>query len=213
VRGYELEDGSYVTVTDDELEDLEPQKTRDIDLREFVDLREVAPVFFERGYFLAPDTDSTKAYRLLAGVMEKTGRAGIATFVMRGREDLVAIFAEHGILCAETLRFHDEVCDPQAIGLPEPETAPRSRVSVFEKSMDSLFTRTLSRELLADPDTERLRALVEKKQRAGKDVVRLSHETRDADANDEPDVDLLDTIRRSLRHASTGRRKLGSRRA
>ena len=78
----------------------------------------------ERGYYLTPGKGAAKAYRLLAEVMEKTQRAGIATFVMRDREYLVAIFAQNGILCAETLRFHDEVRDPQTIGFAGAGHAP-----------------------------------------------------------------------------------------
>jgi DNA end-binding protein Ku len=103
VRGYELDDGSYIVVTDQELEEIEPRKTREIELREFVDLSEVAPAFMERGYYLTPGKGAARAYQLLAEVMEQNRRAGIATFVMRDREYLVAIFAQNGILCAETL--------------------------------------------------------------------------------------------------------------
>jgi DNA end-binding protein Ku len=202
VRGYELDDGTYIAVSDDELEDLEPEKSREIDLREFVDLSEVAPAFLERGYYLTPLKEATKAYRLLADVMEKSDRAGIATFVMRDREYLVAIFARNGILCAETLRFHDEVRDPRTIGLPEPVNAPRSRVSAFERSLGALSAHTLSRDILADQDTQKLRALIDKKKRAGKGLIRTTHESRNVDSEGQGDVDLLDVIRQSLRHAS-----------
>ena len=105
VRGYEIEKGKYVLVTDDELEAIEPRKSREIDLRLFVDRDSIDPVYFDRGYFLVPSGGTTKAYRLLAEVMEKKQYAGIATFVMRAKEYLVAIIAENGILRAETLRF------------------------------------------------------------------------------------------------------------
>jgi DNA end-binding protein Ku len=207
VRGYELEDGSYIVVTDQELEALEPDKSREIDLREFVDLAEVAPAFLERGYYLTPLKEATKAYRLLADVMEKTRRAGIATFVMRDREYLVAIFAENGILCAETLRFHDELRDPEDIGLPKAMSVPRQRVSAFERAIDALSKRALAPEELVDQDTKRLRAVIDKKKRAGKDLIRIDHEAADADSEeDDGDIDLLATIRQSLRHAGKRRK-------
>jgi DNA end-binding protein Ku len=204
VRGYELDDGSYIIVSDAELEDLEPQKTREIDLREFVNLSEVAPAFLERGYYLTPLKEATKAYRLLAEVMEKDQRAGIATFVMRDREYLVAIFAHNGILCAETLRFHDEVRDPRSIGLPEVVKAEPERVLAFERSIKALFAKALSRDELVDHDDRKLRALIDKKKRAGKNLIRIKHETADADAEERGDVDLLDVIRRSLVHVGKG---------
>ncbi|MGH7471964.1 MAG: Ku protein, partial [Longimicrobiales bacterium] len=82
VRGYEIADHQFVVVTDDELEALEPKRSREIDLRQFVPLEQLDPRFFERGYYLVPADESTKAYQLLASIMEKSGRAGIATFVM-----------------------------------------------------------------------------------------------------------------------------------
>ena len=205
VKGYELDDGSYIIVSDKELEDLEPQKTREIDLRQFVELSEVAPAFLERGYYLTPGNEATKAYRLLADVMEKSQRTGIATFVMRDREYLVAIFARNGILCAETLRFHDEVRDPGAVGLPERTDVSRSRVAVFERAIDSLTARTIARDELADQDARRLRALIDKKKRVRKDVIRTTREDKDNDNNEAGEVDLLDVIRQSLRQASKKR--------
>jgi hypothetical protein len=94
VRGYEVEKDTYVVVTDAELEKLAPEKTRDIDLRVFVDQGQLDPMHFDRAYYLTPGGNSTKAYRLLAATMEQTEKAGIATFVMRGKEYLIAILAE-----------------------------------------------------------------------------------------------------------------------
>jgi DNA end-binding protein Ku len=204
VRGYELDDGSYIVVSDRELEAIEPDKTREIDLREFVDLAEIAPAFLERGYYLTPLKEATKAYRLLADVMEKTRRAGIATFVMRDREYLVAIFAENGILCAETLRFHDEIKSPEDIGLPKAVTVPRQRVSAFERAIDALSKEKLAREELVDQDTRRLRAVIDKKRRTGKDLIRTDQEPVDVNSEEDGDIDLLATIRQSLRHTGKG---------
>jgi DNA end-binding protein Ku len=199
VRGYELDDGSYITVSDDELEAIEPRKTREIELREFVLLSEVAPVFMERGYYLTPGKGAAKAYRLLADVMEKSERAGIATFVMRDREYLVAIFARNGILCAETLRFQNEVRDPRAIGLPVPIAPPRERVAAFERLISALAAKALSREKLADPDTTKLKAIIARKKKAGKALIHTHEETRDVDSGEQDSDDLVETIRRSLR--------------
>ena len=199
VRGFELDDGSYITVEDRELEALEPEKTREIDLREFVDLAELPPMLFERGYYLTPQKDATKAYRLLADVMERTRKAGIATFVMREREYLIAIFARDGILCALTMRFHDEIREPSAIGLPEPGAPERRLVSQFERAIDALSSKTVSEAELADRSTEALRAIIEKKRKSGRDIVQTDQEAQPEPSEPEDDVDLLATIRRSLR--------------
>src|SRR5262249_36730433 len=85
-RAFEIGKGKYVNVTDEELERLAPEKSRDIDLRVFVDRDQISPLYFDRTYFLTPADKSGKAYRLLAETMERKGRAGVATFVMRGKE-------------------------------------------------------------------------------------------------------------------------------
>src|SRR5262249_33939037 len=132
ISGYEIKKGKYVIVTDEEMERLEPKKTRDIDLRRFVDKDEISPMYFERGYFLTPN-GSEKAYRLLAETMERSNRAGVGTFVMRGKEYLAAIISENGILRAETMRFADELRSPDDIGLSKKrKKPPKSSVSRFE---------------------------------------------------------------------------------
>src|ERR1044072_631506 len=92
VRGFEYDKDRYVIVTDEELERLAPEQSRDIDLRRFVPLADIPPLHFDRSYFLAPSEGSEKAYRLLSQTMEKEQLAGEATLVIRGKAYLVAIF-------------------------------------------------------------------------------------------------------------------------
>jgi DNA end-binding protein Ku len=158
VRGYEIEKGKFVVVTDDELEAIEPKKSREIDLRVFVDLGDIDPIYFERAYFLVPSGGTNKAYRLLAEVMEKKKQAGIATFVMRAKEYLVAIIAENGILRAETLRFEDEIREPDDAGLPEIAKASAADVKKFENQIARHAKKVNLNELL-DDYTERLEKL------------------------------------------------------
>jgi DNA end-binding protein Ku len=196
VRGYEIEKDQYVVVTDDELEKLAPEKTRDIDLRRFVDVEEIDPIFFERAYFLTPGGNSTKAYRLLAATMEMSGKAGIATFVMRGREYLVAIVAENGILRAETLRFADEVRTADDVGLPEPKKPKAAAVKKIEKAIAALAKKQLDEDELADAGSERLLELVRSKEKSGRDVV--SGAAGAATPPSEGVIDLMEVLKRSL---------------
>ncbi|HEX6309012.1 MAG TPA: Ku protein [Longimicrobiales bacterium] len=195
VRGYEIEKGEYVVVTDDELERIAPEKTRDIDLRQFVSASDIDPIYFERAYYLVPGGNSTKAYRLLAETMEQAERVGIATFVMRGKEYLVAILAENGILRAETLRFADEVRAPDDVGLPEPVKPKAAAVKQIEKAIAQLAEKELDEAELVDRSAARLLKLVEKKEKAGEDVV-------EAPAGEAPPsegvIDLMEVLKRSL---------------
>ena len=95
--------------------------------------------------------------------MEKEGKAGLATFVMRGKEYLVAIFGENSILRAETMRFPDELRTPGDIGLPEKPKVPRATVAKFEKLISSKSKKQLSPRKLEDEQTERLLKLVKRR--------------------------------------------------
>jgi DNA end-binding protein Ku len=194
VRGYEVEKDRFVVVDDDELERLAPERTRDIDVRRFVKLEEVDPMYFERAYYLAPAGNSTKGYRLLAKVMEETGRAGIATFVLRAKEYLVAIMAENGILRAETLRFADELRTPGDVGLPEPASPAATDVKRIEKEIARLAEEHLDRKELVDHSRDRLLKLAERKLRAGEDVVKVE-KRRDDDEDRGGVIDLMELLK------------------
>lgn len=196
VRGYEVEPDRYVVVTDDELQALEPKKSREIDLRRFVDASTLDPFHFERAYYLMPARGSTKAYRLLAATMEETGRAGVATFVMHDREYLVAILAADGVLRAETLRFADELRSPHDVGLPKAAKPDATAVRKLEREIDELAADALDRDELGDRYVARLRELVERKRAAGKDVVEApAAETSEESAQI---IDLMEVLKRSL---------------
>lgn len=194
VRGYEYDKGKYVVVTDEELERLAPEKSRDIDLKTFVPAESIPPVYFERGYFLTPSQGSEKAYKLLAETMDKSDKAGLATFVMRGKEYLVSIFADHGILRAETMRFPDELRTPAEVGLPKKKKVPPATVRKFEKVISNKSKKTLSERKLADEPTEQLLKLVKKKSAKKKNVVEVEEEQREEGKV----IDLMSVLKKSL---------------
>lgn len=200
VRGYEVEPGRFIVVSDEELAALAPEKSQEIDLKWFVALSEIDPMYFERAYFLAPGKGAIKAYRLLAQSMEDAGRAGIATFVMRDKEYWVAIIAENGLLRAETMRFHDELRSPADVGLPALEAADAARVREFQQSMQALATNTLDPSELANRQDRRLLERVREKLAAGEDV--MEPPTADeAEESAEPAQDLMEVLKQSLRQA------------
>ena len=154
----------------------------------------IPPVYFERGYFLTPAANSDKAYKLLAEAMAKTGQAGIATFVMRGKEYLVAIFSDHGILRAETMRFPDEIRSPGDIGLPKKPKVPPAAVRKFETLITKKAKKEFSPAKLKDEQTERLLKLVKKKQAKPSNVVRVETE----EPKEENVIDLIQVLKKSL---------------
>lgn len=203
VRGYEIKPDEFVVVHDEELEALAPEKSRDIDLRRFVGRDEVDPVFYDRPYYLMPREGSSKAYRLLAQTMEETGRVGIATFVMRGKEYLIAILAEDGMLRAETLRFLDEIRTPADVGLGAPGKAARRDISRIEKAIEKAAASELDPAELIDERNQRIAELVMEKDRQGRDVVEVEVE---AEPGEETVVDLMEKLQQSLRARGAERR-------
>jgi len=199
VRGYEIEKDKYVIVTDEELERLAPEQSRDIDLRRFVSLAEIPPLHFDRSYFLAPTAGSEKAYKLLAETMARSELAGIATFVMRGKEYLVAIFPENGILRAETMRFADEIRSAAEVGLPEKKKLPAATVKKFERLIAKHSHKQLSLKDFKDEQAEKLLKLVERKRRQHKAVVKVEVPERE----DGKVIDLMAALKKSL----AGKRK------
>ncbi|HEX6930079.1 MAG TPA: Ku protein [Gammaproteobacteria bacterium] len=198
VRGYKAGEHRYVVVEDKELEALAPEKSQEIDLKRFVSLDEIDPVYFERAYFLVPDEGANKAYRLLAKSMEDEKRAGIATFVMRGKEYLVAIMAERGILRAETLRFHDEVRSPEDIGLPEHANAAKAEIARMEKAMKSLAAKKLDPDELTDRYTRQVLDAVQKKLETGKDVMKAPEAVAEEYAAEDNVIDLMQVLKERL---------------
>jgi DNA end-binding protein Ku len=197
VRGYEWPDGSYTVVSDEELDSLAPRKSRDIDLQRFVKRAEIPPKLFERAYVLAPAGDSTKAYHLLAKTMEQTERAGIATFVMRGREYLAAIFAEGGLLRAATMRFVDELRTPESVGLPKARKIAAADRKDVEAALTKLSADDLDREALEDAYTSALLELAEKKRAAGRDVVEVEESATDEDGTADI-IDIMSVLKQRL---------------
>lgn len=204
VRGYEVEKDRYVVVEDEELDAVAPEKSQEIDLQRFVDVDDVDPVYFERAYFLAPGRGGARPYRLLARAMEESGRAGIATFVMRGKEYLVAIIAEEGILRAETLRFHDELRTPGDVDLSDPGKPDAAKRKKIEQAIRRLHADELDRDALADVQSRRLERIVQRKLDSGEGVVRAPESAEPSERESAEVIDLMTVLKRSLQEKSPG---------
>src|ERR671937_1494901 len=116
VKGYEIAPDQYVVLTRDELEELDPKKTRAIEIHDFVDLDEIDPIYFDHPYYLGPDKGAEHAYSLLVSAMADERKVAIARFVLRNREHLAAIRPMGNVLTMATMRFADEVVSPEELG-------------------------------------------------------------------------------------------------
>jgi DNA end-binding protein Ku len=164
VKGYEISPDRYVVIEPEELEALDPKKTRAIEIQEFVDLEEIDPIYYDHPYYLAPDTGASKAYRLLLRAMEETNKVAIARVVIRQKENLVAIRPTGDVLTMATMIFHDEVVSPGAIEeLPDEEAeASKREVEMAQQLIDSL-TGDFEPEKYHDEYRERVLELIEAK--------------------------------------------------
>jgi DNA end-binding protein Ku len=109
IRGYEIDPGRHITISDEELESVSPERSRTIEIAEFIDIKEVDPIYYDHPYFLVPLKGGEKAYRLLAEAMRMTNKAGIAKFVLDEREYFVIIKNKDGALEVSTLHYSDEI--------------------------------------------------------------------------------------------------------
>jgi DNA end-binding protein Ku len=116
VKGYEIAPDRYVLISNEELEALDPKKTRTIEIEDFVDLDEIDPIFYDHPYYLAPGPGGAKPYRLLLEAMRETRKVAVARVVIRQKESLVAIRPMEGdVLGMTTMIFADEIVDPERI--------------------------------------------------------------------------------------------------
>jgi DNA end-binding protein Ku len=141
VKGFELGRDRYVIIKPEELDALDPEKTRTIDILDFVDLEEIDPIYYDHPYYLVPDKGAAKAYGLLLGAMESAGKVAIAKVVLRQKEQLVAIRPAEELLMMETMIFHDEVVPHDELDeLPDAKDLKVSdrELKMAEQLIDSL---------------------------------------------------------------------------
>ncbi len=127
IRGYEIGPDKYIPITDDELESVSPERSRTIEIAEFIDMKEVDPVYFDHPYYLVPSKGGEKAYHLLAEVLRRTRRAGLAKFVLGEREYLVAVKSEDGALALITLHYSEEILPDQDLSPKESKTGAEEK--------------------------------------------------------------------------------------
>ena len=148
VKGYEISPDRYVIVTSEELEALDPKKTKTIDIEEFVDLEDIDPLYYDHPYYLLPGQGAAKPYKLLADAMKDAGKVAIARVVIRTKEQLVAIRPLGDVLAMATMNFADEVVDPDSF-----DEAPGDDVDTTKRELD--MARQLIESLTADFDPEK----------------------------------------------------------
>src|SRR3954469_16183643 len=165
VKGFELTKDRYVVITPDELDALDPERTRTVDIEDFVDLADIDPIYYDHPYYLVPDKGAAKAYGLLLNAMEASGKVAIARVVLRSKEQLVAIRPAGELLMMETMIFHDEVVPHDDIDdLPDSKDlkASERELKMAQQLIESLSSE-FEPERYHDEYREKVLELIEKK--------------------------------------------------
>jgi DNA end-binding protein Ku len=208
VKGYEVSPGRYVVITPEELEGLDPKKTRTIDIEDFVDLDEIDPLYYEHPYYLAPDTGAAKPYKLLLEALKETNKVAIARVVIRSKEYLTAIrpAGDGDVLTMETMLFADELIDPGDLDeLPDQDVRATEReVDMARQLIESLATG-FEPAKYRDEYRERVLELIE--QKASGQEITIAAEPEEPAAV----PDLMAALEASLAAAKGGKAKLEER--
>lgn len=191
VKGYEVHNGKYVEVSEKELNALEAEANRNVEIAEFVPLEAIDPVYFEKTYYLGPDKGGEKPYRLLTKVLHDKKCAAIAQFVMRGKENLVVIRPsgeEHLLL--NVLYYADEVREMEGIEVPKAKVSTKE-VGLAANLVEQLLTDTWKPEKYQDSYRQRVLELIRRKEK-GEEMVEQPPEKQ------APVLDLMAALKRSL---------------
>jgi DNA end-binding protein Ku len=172
VKGYELSPDQYVVLTRDELAEMDPKKTRAIEIQDFVDLEEIDPIYYDHPYYLGPDKGAERAYSLLVKAMNDSGKVAIARFVLRSKENLAVIRPMDNVLTMATMRFADEVVQPDDLDdvLPDGIEKPKEQELKMARALIDSLAGDFEPEKYKDEYREELLNLIERKA-AGEDVV------------------------------------------
>jgi len=179
VKGYEIAPDQYVILSRQELEALDPKRSKAIEIEDFVDLDQIDPIYFNQPYYLGPAPGAERAYALLAEAMGEQRKVAIARFVLRNRESLAAIRAGDGVLTLATMRFAEEVVPAaQLEGLlgEEPETPPREQEVAMARQLIESLSKDFDPSAYKDEYRTELLAMIERKA-AGEDVLAAERET------------------------------------
>jgi DNA end-binding protein Ku len=176
VKGYEVRPGQYVIIEPEELDGLDPVATHTIDILEFVELDQIDPVYFDKPYYLVPDNRAEKAYALLAQALERSGKVGIAKFVMRTKEYLAAIRSTNGALVISTLLYGDEVVPIETLDTPGLETELSERELKMAEALIESLTEKFDPDRHEDTYREKVMELIRQKDEGEEVVVHAAAE-------------------------------------
>ena len=200
VRGYPIAKNRYVTFSDEEIEALETDDNRALEITEFVDLSEIDPVFFEKAWYLGPAPGGGKTYKLLSQAMKRKNKVAVARWVSGNREHLVVLRPYQDGLILHTMYYADEVRDFGAIDTEEAELRDKE-VSLAEMLISELSAEAFDPLAYKDEYRERLMDRIRAKSEGETIITHAPNEEKAAEV-----VDIMEALRRSLEKPATRKR-------
>lgn len=201
VRGVEVRKGKFVTIESEELEAVEPRKTRTIEIQDFVPLAQIDPIVWNETYYIGPDAHAgaQRAYATLTRAMEDAGRVAIGTFVMREKEHLVTVRPTGSLLTLETMNYADEIRDPKEEVANVPKAATVTpRELALAKQLISALASDWDHARYQDTFRDRVAELVKRKSR-GEEIVAAPEQEQVGQV-----VDLMEALKASLANPRAG---------
>lgn len=198
VKGYEYEKGEYVVLNDKDLDRVNIKSNQMVDIREFVNLDEIDPMFFDEPYYLAPEKGGEKAYALLRDALKDSGKVGIAKVSIRTREHLAAVKPNGNALVLELMHFPDELADASELPIPEKVQVGKKEMTMAASLIQGM-TDKWDPEKYHDEYKQALLKLIEEKVAAGGKELPVE---KGAKPKPTKVIDLVSVLQQSLNQAS-----------
>lgn len=200
VKGYEYDDGRYVLLDDDDLKEAAPEVTKSVDLSGFVDAAAIDPIFFDKPYYLVPGKRGDKPYTLLRESLKRSGKAGVATVVIRTRQYLALVMPRGNALMLNLLRYAQELRTEEDFKLPE-ESLSHYKLTRKEIDMAEHLIESMSEDWIPDQYKDEYRgallAYIEKKMKKGGAKPKPARDEEPERASAEV-IDLMELLKRSV---------------
>ena len=192
VKGYEVEKGSYVILTDEDFKRVNVEATQSVDIVEFVDLDQISPMFFDKPYYLEPDKKGRHAYALLREALNDANKVAIARVVIRTKEHIAAVKPIGEALVLEIMHWADEIVEPQTLDFPKEEKMPPAEMKMAKMLIDTMAVDKFEPENFKNKYHDEVMAMIEARA-AGKELPKQKKAAPRATV-----VNLMDVLQQSL---------------
>ena len=191
IKGYEYEKDQYVLFTEDELDKIEPQSARSMEILEFVKVNEIDPLYYDASYYVTPEDEGKKAYQLLLAAMEESGYAAIAKLTMHQREHIVVVRPRANGMTLHTMYYTNEIREVAEYGQSDKSAEPKPQEKKLAEQLIESLAAKFEPEKYKDQYQESMRAMIDAKQQ-GQEVAEAPHPKL------APVIDLMEALKKSI---------------